>query len=77
MGFEDYQDILAHKSGRMMTHYSAAELGDLVAAANRIANSHRIHTGTALRWVASMRKCLKVNGGKGGTRTQRDDEEDQ
>jgi hypothetical protein len=44
--------ILAHKSGRMTTHYSAAELGNLVAAVNRIANSHGSHTGTVLRWVA-------------------------
>jgi integrase len=52
VGFEDRQDILAHKSGRMTTHYSAAELGSLVAAVNRIADSHGIHTGTVLRLVA-------------------------
>ena len=52
VGFEDRQDILAHKSGRMTTHYSAAELGNLVAAVNRIGNSHGIHTGTVLRLVA-------------------------
>jgi hypothetical protein len=51
VGFEDRQDILARKSGRMTTHYSAAELGNLVAAVNRIANSHGIHTGTVLRLV--------------------------
>lgn len=51
VGFEDRQDILAHKSGRMTTHYSAAELGNLVAAVNRIASSHGIHTGTVLRLV--------------------------
>lgn len=52
VGFEDRQDILAHKSGRMTTHYSAAELGNLVAAVNRISNSHGFHTGTVLRMVA-------------------------
>lgn len=52
VGFEDRQDILAHKSGRMTTHYSAAELGNLVAAVNRISNSHGFHTGTVLRLVA-------------------------
>ena len=51
VGFEDRQDILARKSGRMTTH-SAAELGNLVAAVNRIGNSHGIHTGTVLRLVA-------------------------
>lgn len=52
VGFEDRQDIMAHKSGRMTTHYSAAELGNLVRAVNRIANSHGSHTGTVLRLVA-------------------------
>jgi integrase len=52
VGFEDRQDILAHKSGRMTTHYSAAELGNLVCAVNRVAESHESHTGTVLRLVA-------------------------
>jgi len=51
VGFEARRDILAHKSGRM-THYSTAELGNLVAAVNRIANSHGLHTGTVLRLVS-------------------------
>jgi integrase len=49
VGFEDRQDILAHKSGRMTTHYSAAELGNLVAAVNRIAVSDGTQTATVLR----------------------------
>lgn len=52
VGFEDRQDMLAHKSGRMTTRYCAAELGNLVAAVNRIAKSHGIHTGAVLRPVA-------------------------
>jgi hypothetical protein len=62
VGFEDRQDILAHKSGRMTTHYSAAELGNLVAAVNRITNSHGSHTGTVNRAPFSrvMCKSLKV-----------------
>jgi len=52
VGFEDRQDILAHKSGRMTTHYSAAELGNLVCAVNRVADSQKSHTGTVLRLVA-------------------------
>lgn len=36
VSFEDRQDLLGHKSGRITTHYSAAELGNLLEAANRV-----------------------------------------
>jgi integrase len=36
VSFEDRQDLLGHKSGRVTTHYSAAELGNLITAANRV-----------------------------------------
>jgi integrase len=36
VSFEDRQDLLGHRSGRMTTHYSAAELSRLVEAANRV-----------------------------------------
>jgi hypothetical protein len=35
VSFEDRQDLLGHKSGRMTTHYSAAELSNLIAAAEK------------------------------------------
>jgi integrase len=35
MSFEDRQDLLGHKSGRMTTHYSAAELSNLIDAAEK------------------------------------------
>jgi hypothetical protein len=60
VGFEDRENILAHKSGRMTTHYRAAELGNLVCAVNRVSESHQSHTGTVLRVVARMGKLLKV-----------------
>jgi len=41
VGLEDRQDLLGHKSGRMTTHYSAAEIGNLLAAVNRLANVGR------------------------------------
>jgi len=34
--FEDRQDLLGHRSGRITTHYSAAELGNLLDAANSV-----------------------------------------
>jgi integrase len=36
VSFEDRQDLLGHTSGRMTTHYSAAELSRLIEAANRV-----------------------------------------
>jgi integrase len=34
--FEDRQDLLGHKSGQVTTHYSAAELGNLIEVSNRV-----------------------------------------
>ena len=36
VSFEDRQDLLGHRSGRMTTHYSAAELSKLIESANRV-----------------------------------------
>jgi len=36
VSFEDRQDLLGHRSGRMTTHYSAAELSKLIEAANSV-----------------------------------------
>ncbi len=36
VSFEDRQDLLGHRSGRITTHYSAAELGRLIEAAERV-----------------------------------------
>jgi integrase len=37
VSLEDRQDLLGHKSGRITTHYSAAELGNLQAAVEKVA----------------------------------------
>lgn len=37
VSFEDRKDLLGHKSGRITTHYSAAELSRLLMAANSVA----------------------------------------
>ena len=39
VSFEDRQDLLGHRSGRMTTHYSAAELSKLLDAANSVCES--------------------------------------
>jgi integrase len=51
VSFEDCQDLLGHKSGRITTHYSAAELGNLIAAANRVCteNSRKTPAREAVR----------------------------
>lgn len=36
VGFEDRQDLLGHRSARITTHYSAAELARLLEAAERV-----------------------------------------
>lgn len=36
VNFEDRQDLLGHKSGRITTHYSSAELEHLLEAANQV-----------------------------------------
>jgi len=36
VSFEDRQDLLGHRSGRMTTHYSAPELSRLIEAANKV-----------------------------------------
>jgi len=36
VSFEDRQDLLGHRSSRITTHYSAAELQNLIKATNRV-----------------------------------------
>ena len=36
VSFEDRQDLLGHRSGRITTHYSSAELQNLYEAANQV-----------------------------------------
>jgi integrase len=48
VSFEDRQDLLGHKSTRMTDHYSSAELGNLIAAAEKVCvnASRKIHATT-------------------------------
>ncbi len=36
VSFEDRQDLLGHKSGRITTHYSQSEYNNLIRAANKV-----------------------------------------
>lgn len=41
VSYEDRQDLLGHKSSRITTHYSAAELQNLIEAANKVCDRSR------------------------------------
>lgn len=43
VSFEDRQDLLGHRSGRITTHYSAAELSRLIAAADSVCERDTTH----------------------------------
>lgn len=55
VSFEDRQDLLGHKSGRITTHYSQAELSNLIEAADKVcdAKSRKTPATTWLRRRAS------------------------
>lgn len=55
VSFEDRQDLLGHKSLRITTHYSAAELESLITAADRVCEekSHKSPTTTGIRRIVS------------------------
>lgn len=50
--FEDRQDLLGHKNGSITTHYSEAEIKNLIDASNKICqedeNSRKIHEAVVL-----------------------------
>ena len=50
VSFEDRQDLLGHKSGRITTHYSRAELEKLIEAADRVCETESRKT-PATTWL--------------------------
>jgi len=50
VSFEDRQDLLGHKSGRITTHYSQAELASLIAAAEKVSTLES-RTTPAITWL--------------------------
>ena len=54
VSLEDREDLLGHKSTRMTTHYSSAEIGNLLAAVNRLCEQgENKPTLTVLRMATS------------------------
>ncbi len=70
MSFEDRQDLLGHKSARITTHYSAAEITTLIEAANKVCQepSRKSPALLLLRSSGPLASTGKI-GGKRGTRT--------
>src|SRR5688500_14402656 len=70
VSFEDRQDLLGHKSARITTHYSAAEITTLIEAANKVCQepSRKSPALLLLRSSGALASAGKV-GGKGGNRT--------
>jgi integrase len=56
VSFEDRQDLLGHKSGRITTHYSAPELINLIEAAERVCPNDWHKSGT----IVVLRKRLST-----------------
>lgn len=56
VSFEDRQDLLGHRSGRITTHYSGAELSNLIDAANKVCedNSRKTPALVLLRRRANL-----------------------
>ncbi len=48
VSFEDRQDLLGHKSGRITTHYSAPELINLIQASERVCTSDWCKSGAGV-----------------------------
>jgi len=67
VSFEDRQDLLGHKSGRITTHYSMPELESLIAAANAVCekNSRKTHAILLLRHSATDSGTQQVTDNTG------------
>lgn len=62
VSFEDRQDLLGHKSTRITTHYSTAELLNLWKASNKVCESHTRPSLTLLRTDASLSRTEVARG---------------
>lgn len=62
VSFEDRQDLLGHKSSRITTHYSAAELMNLWEAVNKVCTAHSKPTLTLLRMDGVSSRAKLAHG---------------
>jgi integrase len=75
VSLEDRQDLLGHKSNRITTHYSAAELNSLIIAANKVCYQEGAPTLTLLKLVKITKsekdkRAYREIGGSCASRTR-------
>jgi integrase len=59
VSFEDRQDLLGHKSGRITTHYSQAELSNLLVAADKVCDTGDSNSEATLGTIARINGWLQ------------------
>lgn len=64
VSFEDRQDLLGHKSGRITTHYSSAEINNLLEAANKVCKRSTHISQTLLRVGTVQQQTSRLNIGR-------------
>lgn len=60
VSFEDRQDLLGHKSGRITTHYSQAELSNLLVAADKVCDSGESRKSPAVTWLRRRQSAVSA-----------------
>ena len=65
VSYEDRQDLLGHRSGRITTHYSSAELQNLYETANRVCEARR--SGLVLTLLRNPNREMQVKQENGQT----------
>lgn len=69
VSFEDRQDLLGHRSGRITTHYSVAEIHNLIDAANKACDGHsstpvtllKVCSVTPLKMANTEERCINAS----------------
>jgi hypothetical protein len=68
--FEDRQLLLGHKAAHVTTHYSAADIGNLIAASEKVCDlGSRKSPAIPIVRARGVWQASDDVGGKGGTRT--------
>jgi len=68
--FEDRQNLLGHKAAHVTTHYSAADIGNLIAASEKACDlTSRKSPALSIVRSGGASQVPEIVGGKGGTRT--------
>ncbi len=67
VSFEDRQDLLGHRSGRITTHYSSAELSNLYEAANKVCEPHKSGLSVACLYDKKLARKSEAQSGMSDT----------